>query len=99
MIDPNAILKLTPWNRNTKLPESEMINVYKKHTPNLYITSPVNISSKAKKRDRSTEKIIKQFSRKLSEVRFEEGIIRTRHNLTLDENSINVNTYGKAFQI
>ena len=99
LVDDDAILKLTPWNRGEKLPQFDMLKVYSDHSPNLYITSALKVSSKPKKRDKSVEKIINQFSRKLSEVKFDEGIIRSRHNLTKVDEKIKVETYGGAFKV
>lgn len=98
LIDPNAISKLSTWNRSSKLPQQKMIDVYKSHTNNLYMTSTVNTSKKPKKRDKGTEKIIDLFSRSLTEVKFNEGIVRTRHSL-IDEKNITVETHGTAFKI
>ena len=68
---------LTPWNKNKKLPVAEMVEKYKGHTPNLYITS--NISpTKAKRRDPDMEKVINRFNSSIREVRFYRGMIRSR---------------------
>ncbi len=98
LISPHAISKMSPWNKSTKLPQPEMLKTYQTHSQNLYITSPVDISKKPKKRDKSTEKIIRLFTRKLSEVRFNQGIVRTRHSLIGDK-KISVETHGSAFKI
>ena len=82
LVQTDSTLKLTPWNLNEKLPTGEMIDCYKKHSEKLYITSPV-ISTrrpKAKKRGRDIEKIIETFNKTLTEVKFNEGVIRSRFN-------------------
>lgn len=97
LIDDNAILKITPWNRNDKLPQPEMLSAYKSHSDNVYITSPISLSTKSKKRDKSTDKLVKLFSKKLVEVKFEEGLVRTRHHMVSDE--VVMETYGSALKI
>ncbi|MDX1760621.1 MAG: MBL fold metallo-hydrolase [Christiangramia sp.] len=98
MFEYNAILKLSPWNRHTKLPQTEMLQKYKEHSDKLYITSSLAISSKPKTRDKNTNKLVKLFSRKLSEIKFDEGIVRTRHSLKKPEN-IKTETFGSAFRV
>ncbi len=98
-VDPEAVIKLTPWNIANKLPQPEMVSIYKNHSSNLYITSPIDVSNKPKKRDKSAEKIIKEFIRRLYEMRFKEGIVRTRHNIIKGKKGINVDSYGSAFKI
>ena len=97
LVENNAYLKLSPWNRNKKLPQPEMIDVYKGHTDKLYITSAIKFPNKQKNRPKSEEKLINLFSKKVSEVKFDYGIIRTRHNLIND--SITLDLDGNAFQI
>lgn len=98
LIDENAILKLTPWNRKNKLPEIQMVEKYKNHSNEVFITSSLDtLASKPKKRDKGLEKIAKRFSRKLTLMRFSEGIVRSRRNLESGE--INVSTYGNAFKV
>jgi beta-lactamase superfamily II metal-dependent hydrolase len=95
----NPISKLTPWNRNIKLPDESMINKYRSHSSQLYMTSPV-ISSKPKKRNKTIEKIInRQKSYKLNEIKFQDGIIRSRIKLAQETADWNVSLFGTAFQI
>jgi len=98
LVDDDAIIKLTPWNKKNKLPEPLMISEYKTHTSKLYITSSIDVSYKAKKRDKSLGKIIKLFNIKLTEMKFREGIIRTRFNCNEDRIA-SIETSGNAFQI
>lgn len=98
LVENDAILKLSPWNRRNKLPKVEMLEKYKTHSNNTYITSPIQIANKPKKRDKSSNKLIKLFSRKLAEVKFKEGIVRTRLSMVNASDSI-TETFGSAFRI
>lgn len=98
LVEENGILKLSPWNRKDKLPQAEMIKTYKEHSDKVYITSPISLSKKPKKRDKTMDKIAKLFSVKLSEVKFNQGIVRTRHNPSSPK-SIKVETFGEAFKV
>ncbi|MBG7610700.1 hypothetical protein IU405_00370, partial [Polaribacter sp. BAL334] len=40
LVEKDAILKLSPWNRNSKLPTDKMLLKYREHSPKVYITSP-----------------------------------------------------------
>ena len=97
LVDPKAIKKLSPWNSGRKLPKTEMLKKYSEHGDDLYITSAVKLNNKPKKRDKRTEKLIKQFSRNLIEVKFEEGIVRTIHSITTYK--IKITTFGSSFKI
>ncbi|QDW20360.1 MBL fold metallo-hydrolase [Flavobacterium sp. KBS0721] len=82
LVATESTLKLTPWNLNEKLPTGEMIDCYQGHSKEIYITSPI-ISSKrpkAKKREREIERIIESFNKTLAEVKYDEGVIRSRIN-------------------
>jgi beta-lactamase superfamily II metal-dependent hydrolase len=82
LLKPNPVAKLTPWNRNKILPSAEMIKKFLGHTKDLFITSPIISNNKPKKRNKNTEKIIDFFNDKISEVKFEKGIIRSRIKLS-----------------
>lgn len=100
IIGENAILKLSPWNRSSKLPELKMIEKYQEHTEDLYITSPVHKNpSKPKARSKSLQKMAKLFSKNLSEMKFDFGIIRSRINLTEPHPKVTVETFGSAFKV
>jgi beta-lactamase superfamily II metal-dependent hydrolase len=80
LLEENPVSKLTPWNKNSRLPTAEMLQVYSNHTDKLYMTAPV-ISLKPKKRDKSIDKIIKSLKCKIHEVKYAQGIIQCRNNL------------------
>lgn len=80
LLEDNPIAKLTPWNKNTRLPTAEMLQVYSSHTDKLYMTAPI-VSLKPKKRDRSIEKIIQSLRCKVHEVKYEQGIVQSRNFL------------------
>lgn len=92
------ISKLTPWNKNSKLPQPEMLEKYLGHTANLYMTSPL-INSTPKKRNRKIEKDIKNSNVKILEVKFEFGIIRSRINMFNVNEIWHTELYNKAFQV
>lgn len=97
-ISDNAILKLTPWNRSVKLPDLSMMEVYRNHSDEVFITSPVSrILTKPKKRSKQIQKMAEEFSRSLSEMKFEMGIVRSRVDVL---NPIPVvETFGNAIKI
>lgn len=98
LIDINPVAGLTPWNKNEKLPEAEMLERYFSHTEQLYITSLV-FSEKPKKRNKRIEKMIKNLKFKIREVKFEEGIIRCRINLLDKQSKWEVDALKNAHKI
>lgn len=81
LLSDRPVSGLTPWNKNNKLPNSEMLKIYKEHTDRLYMTRPT-VSNKGKKRDRNIEKMIAKMNFNLVEVKYSQGIIRNRIDLT-----------------
>lgn len=77
LVNTDSTLKLTPY-RSSKLPTIDMLDVYSKHSTNIYLTSPTVVSKKPKKRDKSLEKIIERAVLGISEVKFTHGIVRSR---------------------
>lgn len=101
LVETQSTLKLTPWNLNEKLPTGEMVDRYQEHSKEIYITSPV-ISSKrpkAKKRVKEIQKIIESFNKTLTEVKYDEGVIRSRINYTNTDEVWNTETFKSAFKI
>jgi hypothetical protein len=84
LLTEQPIAKLTPWNKNGKLPEVKMLKKYHNHTSELFLTSLV-FNEKPKKRDKNTDKLIRKLKCKIREVKFERGIIRC----SIDLNDIN----------
>ena len=78
LLESEPVGTLTPWNRNTKLPKQEMVDKYKAVTKNLFITSPVLVSKKPKKRDRKTEKTIREFNSTIRELKFQFGVVSSK---------------------
>jgi beta-lactamase superfamily II metal-dependent hydrolase len=78
LVNKDSVLKLTPWNRKNKLPTIDMLHTYLGHSQEIFMTSPTISNAKPKKRDKTIEKIIKRFSINLSEVKFNQGIVRSR---------------------
>ncbi|MGB5942507.1 MAG: MBL fold metallo-hydrolase [Leeuwenhoekiella sp.] len=79
LVDKNSILKITPF-KSSRIPTSEMLYKYSQHSPHIYLTSPIDISKKAKKRDRTISKIIDRTTLNISEIKFSQGIVRSRLN-------------------
>lgn len=82
LLDDNPVAKITPYNKNSKLPQVEMVQIYSEHTDKLFITSPVIGVGKPKSRDRQIEKFIKKMEFKLQEIKFSKGIIRSQIDFT-----------------
>lgn len=98
LVGNEPIATLTPWNKNGKLPEVEMLYKYYTHTKNLYMTSLV-FSEKAKKRDKRIEKMISKLKCKIREVKFKQGIIRSQIDLVDPEAKWIVETIEEAEHI
>jgi beta-lactamase superfamily II metal-dependent hydrolase len=101
LLETDPVAKLTPWNKNEKLPELDMLKRYCSHSSFIFMTSPVFSPYKPKKRDRSIEKILEMLNCKLSEVNYNQGIIRCRIPLNskrsiwcteLFENALHIHT-------
>jgi hypothetical protein len=84
-LNKKTISKLTPYNKNQKLPETAMLHKYSTLSKELYMTTLV-YSEKPKKRNREIEKILKRLKYKVREVKFQQGIVRCRIDL-LDPNA------------
>lgn len=99
LLNSMPIAKLTPWNKNNGLPQLEMLQRYSAHCSELYMTSPFSDTTTSKKRDKKTEKDIKQLGLKLSEIKFSLGIVRNR--ILLDDKNANWNTeiHDKAIKV
>jgi beta-lactamase superfamily II metal-dependent hydrolase len=95
---PQPVSKLTPWNKSFKLPRPEMLKKYLDHTENLYMTSPL-INPSPKKRNRKIEKDIKNSNVKISEVKFEFGIVRSRINMFNINEFWQTELHNKALQV
>lgn len=92
------IAKLTPWNKNKGLPKPGMLEKYLQHTKNLFMTSSLGVT-KAKKRGKPVEKLVKQFNPSVQEVKFEHGIIRSRISRSDKNDFWQVSCFGGAHQI
>ncbi|HRI34784.1 MAG TPA: MBL fold metallo-hydrolase [Saprospiraceae bacterium] len=97
LIDKNSILKLTPFKSNG-LPRSEMMDVYSKHSEEIYLTSNTTVSKKPKKRDSSIEKIIERSAIRLVEIKYTHGIVRSRIDYTKAESVWNTEVFEGALK-
>jgi beta-lactamase superfamily II metal-dependent hydrolase len=76
---------LTPWNRNKKLPQPDMVLKYKALTRKMFISSPPVFTAKPKRRDPDIEKLLRTFDYDVREVKYIQGIIRARIKMTETE--------------
>ena len=86
LVNDGSVLKLTPY-KSSGLPTPEMLEVYSKHSEHIFLTSPTVVSKKAKKRDKSIEKIINRTVISISEVKFTHGVVRSRMDYISGENT------------
>lgn len=91
------VATLTPWNRNSKLPQEDMVNKYSSLTYKLFITSPIVVGSKPKSRDHKITKTIKQFNSSIRELKFQYGVVSS--NLRVDEGEWSTALQGTASKI
>lgn len=94
----NVIAKLTPYNRGYGLPNQEMIQKYKSHTNQLYITKN-SITTNSKKRSKSITKMITEIGLDISEIKYLKGIIQCRIDMGDINAKWNVNLYENAIQL
>ena len=98
LLEKNSLSKLTPWNKNKKLPEPEMLKKYVNHTNFLYMTSRIS-TDKPKSRDRSIEKAIKKLGIKIKEVKFSAGMVRCRINIKDEKDTWHTSLFENAFHV
>ncbi|MCG8317863.1 MAG: MBL fold metallo-hydrolase [Cytophagales bacterium] len=100
LLDQEVACKLTPWNKRNKLPEIQMLQAYHNKSNVLLMTSPVVSSSKPKRtRDRKIEKYIKSLNVKLSEIKFDKGIVRSRIKYGLKNAKWRHELFDSAFEV
>ena len=98
LLEASPISKLTPWNKNGKLPNVEMLKKYTDHTNELFLTSPV-YDTRVKKRDKQIDKFIKKLDLNIKEVRYSLGIVQCRIDITDKNSNWKVELEGEAFKI
>ncbi len=98
LLHSKPIASITPWNKKEKLPKKDMLTKYKILSKELYITSPTIVSSKPKKRDKRTEKIIKQFNSTVQELRFQYGVISSSIDILDSKSTWSTVLTGTAIQ-
>ena len=78
----NPISKLTPWNKNRKLPQANMLEKIQQKSEVAFITSiNKNSKPKAKLRQRKLNKVIKSMKPSIREIMFHFGQVRCRANI------------------
>jgi beta-lactamase superfamily II metal-dependent hydrolase len=97
LVNNDSILKMTPFNKSG-LPRDEMINLYKTHSNTIYSTSPPTSLNRAKRREMTLEKFIERTA-KVSEIKFNYGIVRSRIDYTLDYAKWDTQTFHSAVQL
>ena len=100
IIKNDAVAAITPWNKGRSLPKLEMLKKYAEHTENIYLTANVQtLGNKAKNREPSLSKLIKEKNPTLREVKFKNGIIRSRIDLTDPDATWITETFGEAIHV
>lgn len=100
LLHPNPISKITPWNRVKKLPQEDMIQVYKNRTNQLYITSDNNKKNQKKRNlENGLNKFIKENRPSLEEIKYHFGIIRSRINHAEQKPSWRTELFGEAIKL
>ncbi|QNF31307.1 MBL fold metallo-hydrolase (plasmid) [Adhaeribacter swui] len=97
LVANNPKTGITPWNRNTKLPNAKMLSLYSELSDSLYITSP-NIDLRRKKKDRRIERLLDHFGAKVKEISFSFGQVRYRASIK-DNITWAVDVAGEAFHV
>jgi hypothetical protein len=94
----NPISKLTPWNKNSKLPKTKMLHQIKEKSQLAFITSTFQ-KAKSKPRDRSISKIIKKMKPSLEEVVYSFGQVKCRANILNSAPIWSIELKGSAQEI
>lgn len=99
LVNNNCVLKSTPY-KTSGLPTADMIKTYLGHSEELYLTSDIStLSKKAKKRDMAIEKVIQRSVISLKEVKFVQGVVRSRIDY-IDNLAIwKTETFDGAFKV
>lgn len=97
LLAKNPIGSLTPRHPKPSLPTKKMIDKYSTLTSELYFTSYPHKSSKPKKRDHKTTKIIEELNPSVQEIRFEFGIITSKLDILASDSNWITTTEGKGF--
>lgn len=94
----NPVGTMTTWFRGDGLPQTEMVEKYKLHTSNLYITNDL-VKLKEKTRTSKIKKTLKELGLDIKEVKFSEGLIRGRFNTQIGPSKWEIETSGTAFRL
>lgn len=98
LVNENSILKLTPF-RSNGLPTDEMLEVYSKHSNQIFMTSQNISSKKPKKRENPVEKMISNFVVNISEIKYSHGIVRSRINYLSKSSDWETNVYEGGLKL
>lgn len=97
LVNNDGILKLTPFS-SSSLPRKDMIDVYKKHSNTIYSTAELKAPPRPKRRDMSLEKFIDRVG-KVSEIKYNFGIIRSRIDCANQDAQWQTELFGTAVGI
>jgi beta-lactamase superfamily II metal-dependent hydrolase len=79
LVQPKSVSTISPWNKKKVIPTDEMINKFKAHPADVFLTSQNTRRSSPKRRDREIEKMVDELLRgQISEMKYEHGIVRSR---------------------
>jgi hypothetical protein len=76
-----------------------MLEVFKKHSKQVYMTSPIVGAGKPKKRRKNVEKLLRELGGRLHEVKFTEGTIRSRIAMDNKDAQWEVVAFPAAIQV
>ena len=99
LLETEPVSKLTPWNLGNNLPDLQMLRLYGDKTNQLYITSPTMNDSKPIKRDKKIDSIVEKFGIKLSEVKYNFGLVRSRVDFSNNLSKWSVELDGASLKI
>lgn len=97
-LQDKPISTLTPWNLGTKLPQANMVDFYKSKSEAVFITSPFS-KRKAKKRNKSINKMIEEYKIELEEIPYKNGVIRGRIDMFNRDSDWIIEYFGSAVKL
>jgi beta-lactamase superfamily II metal-dependent hydrolase len=98
LLQKNPVAKTTTYNKKNYLPTIDMIERYSNLTDKFYLTS-AHHNPKMKKREKEINSLLGFMKERLSEIKYDFGIIRSRINMNNENDHWTVETFGNGFHI
>lgn len=95
LLEPKPDALITPFS-SSNLPNKEYVELYNDLTNSLNFTSTPKISNKAKKRERSVEKLVKDLVPTMREIRSGYGVISCSLDFTKNNSKWSIHYEGEA---